>query len=170
MRYTGFPCQNVQFKTFMNVLTFLKCQLHDTNKHLGDNFFKHADVVPQLYIYTSVGQLVTRLISFYIRCAKVWNNLPCYIRDITKTISETLLKLWHRLSMLYIRSTKIYDPDSPRSFKSLCVKCHASRPLTNLSKRLLLDLHVNKVFSICERILHSILHLGEVACSIFYRS
>ena len=31
---------------------------------------------------------------------------------------------------------EIYDPDDPRTFKSVCVKCHASRPLTNLSKRL----------------------------------
>ena len=29
---------------------------------------------------------------------------------------------------------EIYDPDDPRTFKSVCMKCHAPRPLTNLSK------------------------------------
>ena len=71
--------------------------------------------------------------SFYIRSAKVWNNLPCCIRDITKS----LVSCKRALFMYYKDLTKtIYDPDDPNSFKSVCVKCHVSHPRTNLSKRL----------------------------------
>ena len=71
--------------------------------------------------------------SFYIRSAKVWNNLPCCIRDITKSLAS-----FKRALFMYYKdlTETIYDPDDPRSFKTVCVKCHASRPLTNLSKRL----------------------------------
>ena len=71
--------------------------------------------------------------SFYIRCAKVWNNLPCCIRDITKSLAS-----FKRALFMYYKDLTgtIYDPDDSRSFKTVCVKCHASRPLTNLSKRL----------------------------------
>ena len=71
--------------------------------------------------------------SFYIRSAKVWNSLPFSIRDTTKSLASfkhALLKYYNNLK------EEIYDPDDPRTFKSVCVKCHASRPLTNLSKRL----------------------------------
>ena len=71
--------------------------------------------------------------SFYIRSAKVWNNLPCCIRDISKSLAS-----FKRALFMYYKdlTETIYDPDDPRSFKTVCVKCHASRPLTNLSKRL----------------------------------
>ena len=72
--------------------------------------------------------------SFYIRSAKVWNNLPFSIRDTTKSLAS----FKHALLLKYYNNLKeeIYDPDDPRTFKSVCVKCHACRPLTNLSKRL----------------------------------
>ena len=71
--------------------------------------------------------------SFYIRSAKVWNNLPRCIRDTTKSLAS-----FKRALFMYYKdlTETIYDPDDPRSFKTVCVKCHASRPLTNLSKRL----------------------------------
>ena len=71
--------------------------------------------------------------SFYIRSAKVWNNLPYCIRDTTKSLAS-----FKRALFMYYKdlTETIYDPEDPRSFKTVCVKCHASRPLTNLSKRL----------------------------------
>ena len=69
--------------------------------------------------------------SYYIRAASVWNTLPSYIRDTTiKSIEsfKTLLRKHYK-----DLTDSVFNPDDP--LKSVCVKCHTSRPLFNLLSR-----------------------------------
>jgi hypothetical protein len=62
----------------------------------------------------------------------VWNTLPSYIRDTTKSIEsfKTLLRKHYK-----DLTDSVFNPDDPRTLKSVCVKCHTSRPLWNLLSR-----------------------------------
>ncbi len=64
--------------------------------------------------------------SYYIRAAKVWNTLPSNIRDTTKSLTsfKTLLRKHYK-----DLTDSVFNPDDPRTLKSVCVKCHTSRPL-----------------------------------------
>ena len=66
------------------------------------------------------------------KLAKVWNTLPVDIRDTTKSVPsfKTLLRK-HYIDL----TSSIFNPDDPRTLKSVCVKCHTSRPLWNLLSR-----------------------------------
>ena len=70
--------------------------------------------------------------SFYVRAPSVWNILPCKIRDTTRSLAtfKTLL-----LNYYFNLLKSIYNPDNPRTFKSVCVKCHSTRPLESLAMR-----------------------------------
>jgi hypothetical protein len=72
--------------------------------------------------------------NYYIRAASVWNTLPSYIRDTTKSIEsfKTLLRKHYK-----DLTDSVFNPDDPRTLKSVCVcvKCHTSRPLWNLLSR-----------------------------------
>ena len=70
--------------------------------------------------------------SFYVRVANVWNTLPCLIRETNKTVVSFKFCLMQHYKDL---TKEIYNPEDPRTFKSVCVKCHTTRPLTNLSNR-----------------------------------
>ena len=60
------------------------------------------------------------------------NTLPVDIRDTTKSVPsfKTLLRK-HYIDL----TSSIFNPDDPRTLKSVCVKCHTSRPLWNLLSR-----------------------------------
>ena len=64
--------------------------------------------------------------SFYVRVANVWNTLPCLIRETNKTMVS------FKFCLMQHFSKEIYNPEDLRKFKSVCVNCHTSRPLTNL--------------------------------------
>ena len=70
--------------------------------------------------------------SFYVRAPSVWNILPDILRDTTRSIASfksLLFRYYFNLLEL------VYNPDNPRTFKSVCVKCHSTRPIQNLSFR-----------------------------------
>ena len=54
----------------------------------------------------------------------MWNTLPSYIRDTTKSIEsfKTLLRKHYK-----DLTDSVFNPDDPRTLKSVCVKCHTSR-------------------------------------------
>ncbi|CAB3995444.1 Hypothetical predicted protein [Paramuricea clavata] len=57
--------------------------------------------------------------SFYVRVANVWNTLPYLIREANKTVvffKFCLMKHYNNLTK------EIYNPEDPRTFKSVCVK------------------------------------------------
>ncbi len=70
--------------------------------------------------------------SYYIRAAKVWNTLPSNIRDTTKSLTSFKTLLHKHYKDL---TDSVFNPDDPRTLKSVCVRCHTSRPLWTLLSR-----------------------------------
>lgn len=71
--------------------------------------------------------------SFYSRASRTFNTLPEHLRVSTQSINvfKTNLKKYY----LDLTLT-LYDPAVPQTFKSVCIKCHMSRPLTALLAKL----------------------------------
>ena len=71
--------------------------------------------------------------SLYSRASRTFNTLPEYLRDNTQSINvfKTNLKK-HYLDL----TLTVYDPAVPQTLKSVCIKCHTSRPLTALLVKL----------------------------------
>lgn len=64
--------------------------------------------------------------SFIARTCRVWNTLPHHLR--LKTVSLDTFK--SQLSEYYKHAlVNIYDPENPRTWKSVCTKCNAARGL-----------------------------------------
>ena len=62
--------------------------------------------------------------SFFIRATRIWNPLITRLEldNVTFENFKSVLYLY------YSRALAInYDPDSPRSFKSICLKCNTAR-------------------------------------------
>ena len=55
---------------------------------------------------------------------------------------------------------EIYNPEDPRTFKSVCVKCHTTCPLTNLSNRACCYIycHIICKHRLCKRIILEDVH------------
>ena len=79
------------------------------------------------------AKTVTFQNSFYSRASRAFNTLPEYLRDNTQSINvfQTNLRKYY----LDLTLT-VYDPVVPQTFKSVCIKCHTSRPLTALLVKL----------------------------------
>jgi hypothetical protein len=56
--------------------------------------------------------------SFYVRVANVWNTLPCLIRETNKIVVSFKFCLMQHYKDL---TKEIYNPEDPRTFKSVCV-------------------------------------------------
>ena len=66
----------------------------------------------------------TRQKSFFIRTTRIWNLLITRL-DLDNVTFENFKSV---LYGYYSRALAInYDPDSPRSFKSICLKCNTAR-------------------------------------------
>ena len=65
--------------------------------------------------------------SFFIRTVRIWNALADDI-GLSETISLSLFKA-HLLSYYKQSLCKSYDPEDPRSFKSICTSCNKARNL-----------------------------------------
>ena len=62
--------------------------------------------------------------SFFIRTTRIWNLLITRL-DLDNVTFENFKSV---LYSYYSRALTInYDPDSPRSFKSICLKCNTAR-------------------------------------------
>ena len=62
---------------------------------------------------------VTFQMSYFIRSARVWNELPSSIR-----LSETLYQFKRKLFMYYNDCLRLsYNIDDPRTWKTMCPKC-----------------------------------------------
>ena len=79
------------------------------------------------------AKTVTFQNSFYSRASRAFNTLPEHMRDNTQSINVFKTNL--RKHYLNLTLT-VYDPAVPQTFKSVCVKCHTSRPLTALLVKL----------------------------------
>ena len=68
--------------------------------------------------------------SFFIRTVRIWNALAVDI-GLSVTISLSSFKA-HLLSYYKQSLCKSYDPEDPRSFKSICTSCNKARNLTRI--------------------------------------
>jgi hypothetical protein len=74
-----------------------------------------------IVLHVTKSKTVSFQNSFYIRAANVWNTLPSFIRNTTTSL--TTFKC--NLMKYYVELTQqIYDPEDPRTFKYVCIKCH----------------------------------------------
>ena len=79
------------------------------------------------------AKTVTFQNSFYSRASRTFNTLPEYLRDNTQSINVFKTKLRKHYVDLTLT---VYDPAVPQTFKSVCIKCHMTRPLTALLVKL----------------------------------
>ena len=66
--------------------------------------------------------------SFFVRTCRIWNRLIDVLHFNTDSVSvfkSVLLKYYHQSLELN------YDPDNPRTFKTICLKCNSVRSLAN---------------------------------------
>ena len=71
--------------------------------------------------------------SFYVRAPSVWKILLADIRDTSRYLFFFKSSLFNYYFDLL---EHIYNPDNPiRTFKSVCAKCHSTRPLASLYLR-----------------------------------
>ena len=81
--------------------------------------------------------------SFYCRAPRIWNTLPAHLWNTNTYCSVAHFK--KDLFNYYLYLTKsVYDVNTPQAFKSVCIKCHTSRPLNSL-----LDHYVLLIFYRC---------------------
>ena len=71
--------------------------------------------------------------SFYCTTPRIWNTLPAHLRNTDCLVAHFKKDLFN----YYLYLTKaVYDVDNPQTFKSVCIKCHISRPLNCLLDRM----------------------------------
>ena len=76
------------------------------------------------------ARTVTYQSSYFIRTARIWNELPSSIR-----LLETLCQFKNSLLKYYKDCLKtIYDTDNPRTWKTVCPKCHNCSVLVKQSQ------------------------------------
>ena len=64
--------------------------------------------------------------SFFIRASRIWNSLPTYIRDNSLSLASLKNKLFKYYTNALLN---IYNPDNPKTWKSVCSKCNVARAL-----------------------------------------
>jgi len=66
--------------------------------------------------------------SYYIRTTRIWNELA---HKLELSLSMNVNTLKTKLKEYYtIALNKCYNPEDPRSWKTICPSCNKSRPLT----------------------------------------
>ena len=73
--------------------------------------------------------------SFYCRAPRIWNTLPAHLRNTGCPVARFNKDLFNYYLHLSIAKS-VYDVDTPQTFKSVCIKCHTSRPLNSLLDRM----------------------------------
>ena len=70
--------------------------------------------------------------NFCCRAPRIWNTLPAHLRNTDCSVAHFKKDFFN----YYLYLTKsVYDIDTPQTFKSVCIKCHTSRPLNSLRDR-----------------------------------
>ena len=87
--------------------------------------------------------------NFCCRAPRIWNTLPAHLRNTDCSVAHFKKDFFN----YYLYLTKsVYDIDTPQTFKSVCIKCHTSRPLNSLLDRMccwfFIDVLLNSVFAL----------------------
>ena len=121
---------------YLDMVYLHKCLINNSDNNISIKIptreTRNTSSTNGILLHVTKSKTVSFQNSFYIRAANVWNTLPGFIRNTTTSL--TTFKCY--LMKYYVELTQqIYDPEDPRTFKSVCIKCHTSRPLMNLSTR-----------------------------------
>ena len=81
---------------------------------------------------TSKCRTTTFQRSFINMTVRIWNLLPSELRDSKLSLPHFKKLL---LKHYYSATSKTYDEDNPRTWKSICLKCNVARCLTKPVKR-----------------------------------
>ena len=84
-------------------------------------------------MYLKLAKTVTFQNRFLSRASRAFNTLPEYLKDNTQFINVFKTNLREHYRNLTLT---VYDPAFPQTFKSVCIKCHMSRPPTALLVKL----------------------------------
>ena len=89
--------------------------------------------------------------SFYCRAPRIWNTLPAHLRNTGCSVENFKKDLFNYYLHLTLAKSA-HDVDTPQTFKSVCIKCHASPPLNSLLDRMccwfFIDVLPNFVFAL----------------------
>ena len=93
---------------------------------------RNADPDNGILLNVSRCRTVSYKNNFHVREPSVWNILPSNIRDTSRSLAYFKNSLFnYYLNLL----EQIYNPHNPRTFRSVCVKCHSTRSLDSLLVR-----------------------------------
>ena len=73
--------------------------------------------------------------SFYCRTPRIWNTLPAHLRNTDWSVAHFARRIFLFTTCISL-SLFMTDVDTPQTFKSVCIKCHTSRPLNSLLDRM----------------------------------
>ena len=73
--------------------------------------------------------------SFYCRAPRIWNTLPAHLRNTDWSVAHFARRIFLFTTCISL-SLFMTDVDTPQTFKSVCIKCHTSRPLNSLLDRM----------------------------------
>ena len=93
---------------------------------------RNAHPVNGILLNVSRCRTVSYKNNFHVREPSVWNILPSNIRDTSRSLAYFKNSLFnYYLNLL----EQIYNPHNPRTFRSVCVKCHSTWSLDSLLVR-----------------------------------
>ena len=94
---------------------------------------RHTASSKSVWLDIPKAKTVTFQNSFYSRASRAFNTLTEYLKDNTQSINVFKTKLRKHYVDLTLT---VYDPAVLQTFKSVCIKCHMTRPLTALLVKL----------------------------------
>ena len=107
--------------------------------------------------------------SFYCAAPRNWNTLPYHLRNIDCSVCNFKKQLFN----YYLHLIKsVYDVNPPpQTYKSVCINCHTTRPLTSCSIELVVDVCPYSVCYFCFYCFHKgtviIVSIGVINIIIF---
>ena len=121
---------------FLDLVYLYNCVVNDSDTNISirvsNRRTRNSNSDNGILLNVPKSKTVSFQNSFYIRAPSVWNILSDILRDTTRsTASFKSLLFRYYFNLL----EHIYNPDNPRTFKSVCVKCHSTRSIQNLSFR-----------------------------------
>ena len=113
---------------YLDLVYLFKCLTSKSDPNISINIPRRStrSSTKGLMLKIPTSRTVTFQNSFYIRAARVWNILPIYIRNLSKTY-----QFKKELFEYYMNMTEFYDVNTPQSFKSICIKCHTCRKISD---------------------------------------
>lgn len=112
--------------SILNHLLFHVCRVGKLNQRST----RSSDDSNRKYVLPCKGKTTTYQRSFLVRVTRTWNILANEI-DLTM---DNLNSFKHVINEYYFASLALtYDPEVPRTFKTICCKCNTPQALSALT-------------------------------------